>query len=403
MLLTEVKIRKAKPKDKVYRLNDGNGLYFQIDPNGTKSWRFRYFFASKEKMISMGIYDDVSLGEARDKAAKARKQVENNIDPSAQKQEDRRVAIFSAENSFEVVAKEWHELNKSKWSEGTSKDIWERITNHLLPAIGHRPFADITSLELLEAIRKVENKGRTETSHRLLQYATKIFRFGILTKRGKYNPAFDLKDALKPHKSKRYPTILLSEVPLLLEKLETAKTSRQNKIAVRLLLLTFMRTIELRKSYKSYVNFEKAEWRLPPELTKMKEVHIVPLSKQAIALLEELNTLTGNTPLLFPPQQKRKHQFMSENTINQLLKRMGYKGKLVGHGFRALASTSLNEAGLDDDVIERQLDHRERDSVRAAYNHAQYLSQRRELMQTWADMLDAEVKKYNEEKKEKAR
>lgn len=398
MFLTDSQVRNAKPKSKVYRLKDGQGLFLQVKPNGSKGWRFRYHYAGREKMISFGAYPDFSLADAREKAHEVRKLLGSNTDPSSQRQEQKRLTVFKADNSFEAIAKEWHDLNVSKWKPAVADEIWRRIKNHLLPKLRNRPIMDISSLELLAVVKIVEKEGSTEMSRRIMQYASSIFSYSVVTKRCEVNPALNLKDALKPHKGKHHPTIELSEVPEFLDRLETAPTSRQNKLAIKLLLLTFVRTVELRKSEKSFVHMDKNEWRLPPELTKMKSLHIVPLSRQAKEVLLELEQITGNQKMLFPPQQHQKHLVMSENTVNMVLKRMGYGGRLVGHGFRSLASTSLNEAGHDGDVIERQLDHRERNNVRAAYNHAQYLPQRRELMQTWADMIDAEVLKYRQKK-----
>lgn len=393
MILTDAQVRNAKPKPKFYRLRDGNSLFLHIDPNGGKYWRFMYRFAEKQKTLSLGTYPDISLGDAREKTLNARKALTNGIDPGAKKQEEKRLAVFNSENTFEAVAKEWYETNKSLWTPNHAERLWRRIELHLVSQIGKRPISDISSLEILGVIRKVENRGTTEVSHRLLQTCGVIFRYAVVTKRAAYNPVPDLRGALKPHKAKNYPTITAKEIPALMQALDKAKTSNQNKIAVRLLMLTFVRTGELRQAKWEDVDFEAKEWRLPAHTTKMRDEHIVPLSKQVLKLLKELKSTTGKGDLLFPPQQRRRHMLMSENTINQLLKRMGYKGKLVGHGFRALASTTLNEMGYPADVIERQLAHAERNKIRAAYNRAEYLPQRIAMMQTWANLIDGTVSK----------
>jgi integrase len=392
MLLNEAKVKNSKPKAKMYRLSDGDGLYLQITPMGGKYWRLRYFYSGKEKMLALGTYPEVTLGEARDKRHKARKALAEGTDPGAKKQEAKRLAVFNAENTFEAVAKEWFETNKPQWTPDHAERLWRRIDLHLVTHLGKCPIAEITSLDVLDVIRKIESRGTTEVSHRVLQTCGVIFRYAVVTRRAKFNPVPDLRGALKPHKAKNYPTITAKQIPELLKRLEQAKTSDQNKIAVRLLMLTFVRTGELRQAKWEDIDLKAKEWRLPAHTTKMKDEHIVPLSKQAIKLFEELKTMTGKGELVFPPQQRRRHLLMSENTINQLLKRMGYRGKLVGHGFRALASTTLNEMGYPADVIERQLAHAERNKVRAAYNRAEYLPQRTAMMQTWADVVDGVVR-----------
>lgn len=407
MPLTDREVRNAKPESTMYRMADGNSLFLQIDPKGGKYWRFMYRYAKKQKTLALGIYPEVSIAEARNKTLTARKTLAAGIDPSVQKQEDKRLAVYKADNTFEVVAKEWFENNKTKWTEEHADRLWRRIEIHLIAELGNRPIADITTLELLKTIRKVENqkiirgerhikrRGGTEVSHRVLQTSSSIFNYAIVTERMEANPAFPLRDsrALKPHKTKNYPTIAAKEIPEFLRKLEDANTSLQNKLAIQLMLLTFVRTGELRKSTWRDVDLKAKEWRLPAHITKMRDEHIVPLSKQTVELFKELHKISGHRELLFPPQQHRKQMLMSENTINMVIKRMGYEGRMVGHGFRALASTTLNEMGYLPDVIERQLAHAERNKIRAAYNRAEYLPQRREMMQTWANLVDGLVAK----------
>jgi integrase len=347
------------------------------------------------------------LAQARNKRFAARKTIAEGVDPGAKKKTEKRLAVFRAENTFEGVAKEWFENNKPQWTKEHADRLWRRIEIHLNAEIGKRPISEISTLELLGVIRKVEKqkitkgqnrikrRGGTEVSHRVLQTASAIFNYAIVTERMTNNPAFPLRDgrALKPHKAKNYPTIKAKEIPEFLKGLEEANTSLQNKLAIRLMMLTFVRTGELRKSTWKDVDLEAKEWRLPAHITKMRDEHIVPLSRQTMALFKELHKISGHRELLFPPQQHRKLMLMSENTINMVIKRMGYEGKLVGHGFRALASTTLNEMGFPPDVIERQLAHAERNKIRAAYNRAEYLSQRQEMMQTWADLIDGLVAK----------
>ncbi len=397
MLLTDIKVQKAKAQDKPYKLKDGDGLFLLIHSNGGKYWRFRYFFAGKEKMLALGTYPEISLLDARDKRFAARKLLANGEDPSANKKQKKRQAEFNAGNSFQSVAKEWFETNKSKWTPEHAERLWRRLELHMMPEIGDRPISEIKSLDLLDALRKVEKRGTTETSHRLLQTIGVIFRYAVLTGRIQYNPTIDLKGALTPHRTESHPTIQAKGIPDFFVQLEKVATSGQNKLAIRLLMLTFVRQGELRQAKWEDVDFEAKEWRLPAHTTKMRDLHIVPLAKQTLAILEELKLLTGWGELLFPSQQRRRHAMMSENTINHVLRKMGYKGKLVGHGFRALAFTTLNEHGFRADVIERQLAHSERNKVRAAYNRAEYLPERRQMMQWWANHLDCIVE--NEDSK----
>lgn len=391
MALTEKQVLNAKAKDKPYKLTDGKGLHLLVKPNGGRYWRYKYTFLGKEKLLALGTYPEVSLSVAREKHREARKLVAEKIDPSAKKQEDKRQAIYNAQNSFELVAKEWFDLNKSKWSEGHAQRVWRRLEVNVVPYLGKIAIADIKTLDLLNILRKVEARGATEMAHRLLQSCNAIFRYAVITTRITYNPAQDLQGALKTHKTKHYPTIEAKELPDFFVQLNKVETTAINKIAIRLLMLTFIRTGELRKSKWENINWEEKEWRLPAYITKMKDEHVVPLPDQAIALLKELQQYSGHSELLFPSQQRRRHAMMSENTVNHVLHKMGYKGKLVGHGFRSLASTTLNEKGYRPDVIERQLAHAERNKVRAAYNRAEYMEQRIGMMQDWADFLDMQA------------
>jgi integrase len=389
MPLTDTAVKNAKPKEKPYKLTDGDGLYLLIKPNGGKYWRFKYLYVGKEKLLALGTYPEISLNDAREKRHTARKLLANGADPSGKRKEEKRRQIYNIANSFQAVAKEWFDTNQPKWTPDHAARLWRRIEANIFPEIGSRPISEIKSLELLDAIRKVEKRGATELSHRLLHTCGVIFRYAILTGRVTYNPAQDLQGALIPHKAESHPTITAKELPDFFTQLKVVDTSEQNKLAIRLLMLTFVRTGELRQSKWEDIDFKDKEWRLPAHTTKMRDLHIVPLAKQTLKLLEELKALTGEGKLLFPSQQRRRHAIMSENTINHVLAKMGYKGKLVGHGFRALASTILNEQGFRPDVIERQLAHAERNKVRAAYNRAEYLPERREMMQFWANYLDA--------------
>lgn len=387
MALTETAIKNAKATVKPYKLTDGDGLFLLIKPNGSKYWRLKYYILGKEKLLALGTYPEISLLDAREKRRDARKLIANGQDPSNKRKEDKRHALFVANNTFEAVAKEWFENNKAKWVPDHAARLWRRLEANIIPEIGARPIAEIKSLELLDALRIIEKRGATDLSHRILQTCGVIFRYAVITGKAQYNPTLDLRGALMSHKAESHPTIKAKELNDFFKKLDAVETSQQNKLAVRLLMLTFVRTGEMRQGKWEDVDFKAKEWRLPEHTTKMGDLHIVPLAKQAIELLKQLQEITGSSEYMFPSQHRQKNPIMSENTINQVIHKMGYKGKLVGHGFRALASTTLNEMGFRPDVIERQLAHMERNKIRAAYNRAEYLPQRREMMQQWADYL----------------
>lgn len=394
MSLTELKIRNLKPETKAKKYSDGNGLYLQINPSGTKCWRFKYSWFDKERVLSIGTYPEVSLQMAREKRHDARMMLRENKDPCTEKKEARRLAKFNSDNSFETVAKEWFELNRHKWTPEHANRVWNRLDNHAIPIIGKRPISEIHSLEILEdVIRRIEKKDskgreRTETSHRVLQTCGAVFRFGILTRRLSYNPVQDLRGALKPHRRTHYPTIQIDEVPEFLKRLNAYRTSDLNKLAIKILMLTFVRQGELRQAMWKHIDFDRKIWRIPAHLMKMREEHLVPLSRQSLELIGNVQKISGDSEYLFPTQNKIKHPIMSENLINDIIKDIGYQGRLVAHGFRSLASTTLNELGYTPDVIERQLAHAERNSVRAAYNRAEYLPKRIAMMQDWADYID---------------
>ncbi len=392
MLLSDVKIRNSKPREKAYRLNDGEGLYLVVRPNGGRYWQFRYRFAEKEKSLSLGKYPRVSLVEARRRKVATLNRLDGGIDPSARRKQEKLLAVFRERNSFLAIAGEWRDRNAAVWTEERTKQTWGRLSNHVLPYLGSRPVAEIKPLELLEVIRKVEAKGATDMSRRVLQICGAIFNYAIITGRAEYNITQGLSKALIPHRVKHYPALSEAELPEFLSVLEEFEVREQNKIALRLLLLTALRTGELRHGKWRDIDLEKKEWRIPAENTKMGTEHLVPLSSQAVRLLNLLRKLTGQGQWLFPNPFERIHPVISENAINDMLTKMGYKGRIVGHGFRSLFSTVLNEHGFNRDAIERQLAHMERNGVRAAYNRAEYLDERRRMMQWWADFLESKTK-----------
>lgn len=390
MKLTDSKIRNASAKDKAYKMSDGDGLQLLVRPNGKKLWQIRYRFAERERTLSVGAYPSVLLSEAREARIEAQKLLRQNIDPVSRKREERIAAIYNDRNSFRAVAEEWRERNRENWTEKYDVKTWGRLENHVLPYIGRRPVSAIKPLELLTVFHRIEKAGMTEMSNRVFRLCASIFRFAVITGRIEVSPARDLGGALKPHRNQHFVALPVKDLPGFLRNLEAASTSPQNKIAMKLLIHTAVRTGELR--HARWQDIGKNEWRIPAQFTKMRSDHIVPLSTQVRELLYELREVSGSGEWLFPNQQGRVNPVMSENTINHLIHRMGYKGKTVGHGFRSLFSTVLNERGFNRDAIERQLAHMERNSVRAAYNRAEYLDERRLLMQWWSDLIDSQKK-----------
>jgi len=396
MSLSDAKVRNAKPQVKPYKIFDGEGMFLLVTPSGSKYWRFKYLFVGKEKLLALGVYPDVSLSDARERRAQARKTLVAGNDPGEAKKEAKRLAVLKGENTFEAIAREWHKSRLNSWSENYAGKVLTSLESDVFPKMGSRPIADISAAELLSVLRLVEKRGVVETAHRVKQLCGMVFLYAVACGFAKHNPAADLKMALQPVKKKHYHHLKADELPEFLQKLGVYDGALQTKLALRLLLLTFVRTTELRGAEWTEIDFDKAEWRIPARRMKMKDPHIVPLSLQAIEVLKELQRHSGNRVHVFP-NFIRPITFMSENTMLYALYRMGYHSRMTGHGFRATASTILNENGFPPDVIERQLAHGERNKVRAAYNHAQYLPERRKMMHWWADYLDGVAEKEDSE------
>jgi integrase len=393
-LLTDKAIRNLKLKDRPFKVTDGGGLFLWVQPNGGKWWRYRYRFAGRQKLLALGAYPDVSLLEARERHAQARKTLARGNDPGAVKKEAKRQALLKSENTFETIAKEWCENRRDTWVTSYYEAMLVRLENHIFPRLGNRPITEITAPEFLSVVRVVEKSGALDLAHRLMQASSQVFRYAMATGRAERNPIPDLRGALKTRTKKHQAYLKEDELPEYLKKLKAYDGHPQTRLALTFLLLTFVRTMELRGAQWAEINLDKAEWRIPAERMKMRDPHIVPLSQQAVEVLKEMKQFSGGLDHVFPNQNKPK-TCMSENTMLYALYRMGYHSKATGHGFRATASTILNENGFAPDIIERQLAHAERNEVRAAYNHAQYLPERRKMMQWWADYLDEAAKKSN--------
>ena len=385
MPLTNLKVTKAKPKEKPYKLTDERGMYLLVHPKGGKWWRLDYRFQGKRKTLSLGTVPDVSLKEARRKRDEARLILEDGADPSYY----RASAKAFGEDSFEAVAREWYEKFQRQWAQSHAVKTLGRLEKDLLPWVGSRPIDAIEPPELLRVFRRVENRGALETAHRIQQISSRVFRYGVATGRCVRDPTTDLRGALPPTQSIHFATITdPKEIGALLRAIDGFQGSLMTRCALQLAPLVFVRPGELRHAEWVEIQLDSAEWRIPATKMKMKREHIVPLSTQAVTIFEEIQPLTGNGRYVFPSSLPTGRP-MSENTVNAALRRLGYtKEEMTGHGFRSMASTLLNENGWNRDAIERQLAHVEGNSVRAAYNYAEHLDERRRMMQWWADYLD---------------
>jgi len=389
MPLTDTAVRNAKPDStKTLRLKDERGLYLEISPAGGKWWRLRYWIRGKENRLSLGVYPDVTLKDARERRDDARRLISQGIDPSAVRKGDQAQAVEDA-LTFEVVAREWFTKMRANWGDSTAEIILGRLERSLFPVIGSTPIKLITPREVLNAVRQIEVRGFHESARRALQHCGQVFRYAVASGLADTDPTPALRGALQASPERHHPSVTDPKaVAELMRAIEAYQGSIVTACALKLAPLLFVRPGELRHAEWSEIDLEAAEWRIPGPKMKMRSPHIVPLSRQSLSVLEELRPITGLGRYLFP-SERTPVRAMSENTVNAALRRLGYsKDEMTGHGFRSMASTLLNELGWNRDAIERQLAHAERDGVRAAYNYADYLPERRKMMQAWADHLD---------------
>lgn len=386
MKLNARQVETAKPKDKPYKMADGGGLYLLVKTNGSRYWRLKYRIDGKEKLLALGVYPDVSLADARAKRDEARKGIAGGIDPLAVKKEQKVEREAQVKNTFQQIALEWHNMKVKKWSAGYASDILEAFNKDVFPFIGQRPIADIKPLELLNVLKKMEDRGATEKAKKVRQRCGEVFRYAIVTGRAEYNPAPDLTSAMQGHESTHYPFLTTEELPAFFKALAGYSGSELMVLAARLLIITGLRTGELRGALWSEIDTKKALWEISAERMKMRRPHIIPLSTQAIAIIEQIRAMTGQFPLLFPGRNDPS-KTMSEASINQVFKRIGYTGRVTGHGFRHTMSTVLHEQGYNTAWIETQLAHVDKNAIRGTYNHAQYLDGRREMLQWYADYM----------------
>jgi len=398
--LTDTQVKNAKPKEKPYKLADGGGMYLEVMPTGGKLWHMKYRrLDGKENRLSFGSYPETTLIEARSKRAEARKLLGQGNDPARERDNVKRIAAEKFANTFEKLAREWHTNKLPTWRESTAKDTLRRLEIDIFPEIGAMPIASITHKDMIAALRKIESRGAQEVAHRVKATCARVFSYAIQSGLTDRNPAADLTDVLKPVQGGHFAAITADELPAFLAAMDKndARLFKPTRIALRLMLLLFVRTSELIETPWSEIDLEAGEWVIPWQRMKRgkltinpdKTNHHVCLSTQALALLRDLHTLTGSGKYLFP-NQRDPSKPMSNGAILMALKRLGYQNKMTGHGFRALAMSTIKERlGYRHEVVDRQLAHAQKDKIASAYDRAQFLAERKVMMQQWADYLDA--------------
>lgn len=393
MALTDIQVRTAKPKEKDYKLSDSDGLFLLVAVTGGKRWRFKYRFGGKEKLLALGTYPDISLQEARNKLREARNLLANGFDPGAEKKALKKIKaeqISAEENSFETVACEWHNKFSGQWSPSHASTTMDRLKRDVFPWLGKKPIGEIKPPDLLAILRRVESRGALETAHRIRTICGQVLRYAVATGKAERDSAADLRGALPPVREKHHAALIdPKEVGDLLRAIDGFKGTFNVKCALKLAPMLFVRPGELRQMEWSEVDLENSQWNIPAEKMKMKQPHIVPLADQAVAILKDLQSLTGAGRYVFPCHRSPLRP-MSNNAVNAALRRMGYASdEMTGHGFRAMARTILDEVlQVRPDFIEHQLAHAVRDPNGRAYNRTAHLAERRKMMQIWADYLD---------------
>ena len=388
MKLTARQISTAKPQDKPYKLSDGGGMYLLVNPNGSRYWRLKYRYAGKEKLLALGVYPDVTLADARNKRNEAKRVLAAGADPSDVKQSIKEAKAIAMQNSFELIAIEWHKHKKPNWSSGYADDILESLRKDIFPYVGKRAITDIKPIDMLAVLKKLEERGVLDKLKKIRQACKQIFTYAVITGRAEFNPVADLAGALKPPKQQHYPHLQRDELGGFIEALKDYSGSKLTQTATFLLMYTGVRTIELRAAEWKEFDFTNNLWQIPKERMKMRRPHLVPLSSQVKSMLLEVKSISGRGKYVFPGRNDAGKP-MSEASINQVIKRVGYDGRATGHGFRHTMSTILHEQGFNTAWIEAQLAHADKNTIRGTYNHAQYLERRREMVQWYADFLAA--------------
>jgi len=390
-MLTDTQLRSAKPKEKPYKLTDSNGLYLEVRPNGSRLWRYRYRIAGKENLYAVGDYPAMSLAEARAEREAARKLVKQGIHPSHQRRTETLRRSIEAESTFQAVAETWIKENGAHWSEGYRQQIERRLSGDAFPRVGALPIRSITPAHIKDVLKRVEKRGSPASAKLLKTWIGGVFRYAAGELLVDTDPTWPLRNSIKAPKTKHIAHLTAKEIPAFLKAVEGVQGEYATKMAVKLLWLTLVRTVELRCAEWKEFDIDAALWTVPAERMKMRELHIVPLSAQAIELLQALKPLTGRCQYVFPGRKDRE-QPLTHEAIRDVFNRAGYAGKFTPHGVRSTFSTYFNEAGVDHDLIELTLAHAERNKVRGAYNHAKKLEQRRQLLQQWADLTEAWTK-----------
>lgn len=386
-ILTAKDIEHAKARASEWAMADGGGLSLVIRTDGAKRWLYRFSINSRRAKLWLGYWPDLSLSDARARRDTAAELVGQGEDPRLVRKVEAVTRRAAAATTFEAVAREWHEQRRGRWTPAHAERVMDSLVSDAFPDLGPLPISSITPPMVLGTVKKIERRGAVETAQRVLQRIGSVMRYAMGTNRAKADPTYKLSETLTAAKVNHRPAMPRGELPEYFRRLEIEPLHRSTRLAMDLLAVTFVRPGELRFGRWSEIDFRGKQWRIPPERMKMRVAHIVPLSKQAIAILTEQQKLSRKSEFIFPAQSDQK-KAMSENTLSYALGRMGYTGIHCPHGFRALASTILNEQGFDADVIERQLAHMERNRVRAAYHRAAYLPERRKMLQWWADFLD---------------
>ena len=380
-MLTDTKLKSLKPKEKPYKVSDGHGLFIYVTKAGSKRWRQKYRINGREKLLSHGEYPFVTLQQARSLRDKARALIIKGTDPSIEKRNEKAAKL----NNFESIARKWHEAQKSDWSENHTQKVIVSLEKDIFPNLGKTPIEEITTPLLLDTLKQIEKRGAYEQAKRVNQRVDAVFKFAIASGIASYNPAQDLQGALKKPKKQNYNSIDPKELPAFITALNDLQSHPTVKLATEMLMLTFVRTSELIKVEWVEFDLEARLWEIPAERMKKKRAHLVPLSDRVIEILEELKQYSGHRQHVFSsPNRPRTH--ISNNAILQAIKRMGYGGKMTGHGFRHLASTMLNEMGYNSDAIERQLAHID-GSVRGVYNKAELIEERTKIMNDWSELI----------------
>lgn len=381
-MLTVKQIDAAKPKDKPYRISDGNGLYLYIPASGKKVWQLRYQFEGKEKIHTVGKYPEIGPADARNIAFEVKRDLAIGLNPAAKKKQQDKVP-----DTFGSIYEEWYKHKKQVWSEGYAVELQRMFEADILPYIGKMAMDDIEPMTLLKVLRRFEERGAMERANKARRRCGEVFRYAVVTGRAKYNPAPDLADAMKGYRKKNFPFLPAEQIPAFNQALAGYSGSIVSKIAAQILQYTAMRTKELRSMQWANVDFENRIITIDAEVMKSRKQHLVPMSQQVHDLLRQLQPITSISPFVFAGRNDKKKS-ISENAVLLVIRQIGYEGLASGHGFRHQFSTILNEHGWPHDAIERQLAHVDRNNIRGIYNHAQYLEKRREMMQWWADYID---------------